>query len=47
MAKRKNNELNKILEALNKYNWDKKKASEKLGISRVTLWRKLKIYGIE
>ena len=47
MVKRKNNELNRILEALNEYNWDKKKASEKLGISRVTLWRKLKIYGIE
>jgi len=47
MAKRKNNELNRILEVLNEFDWDKKKASEKLGISRVTLWRKLKIYGIE
>jgi len=47
MAKRKNNELNRILEVLNEFDWDKKKASERLGISRVTLWRKLKIYGIE
>jgi len=47
MAKRKNNELNRMLEVLNEFDWDKKKASEKLGISRVTLWRKLKIYGIE
>lgn len=47
MAKRKNHELNRILEVLNEFDWDKKKASEKLGISRVTLWRKLKIYGIE
>jgi len=47
MVKRKNNELNRILEVLNEFDWDKKKTSEKLGISRVTLWRKLKIYGIE
>jgi len=47
IVKRKNNELNQILEALNEFNWDKRKAAEKLGISRVTLWRKFKIYGIE
>lgn len=47
MVKRKNNEVNRILETLNEYNWDKRKSAEKLGISRTTLWRKLKIYGIE
>jgi len=47
VGKRKSNELNRILKVLNEFDWDKKKASEKLGISRVTLWRKLKIYGIE
>jgi transcriptional regulator of acetoin/glycerol metabolism len=35
------------LDVLNDSNWNRKKAAEKLGISRTTLWRKLKIYGIE
>jgi DNA-binding NtrC family response regulator len=36
-----------ILSSLEKYNWNQKKASELLGISTTTLWRKLKSYGIE
>lgn len=40
-------ELNQILEALNEFGWNKGKAAEKLGISRTTLWRKLKTYGVE
>ena len=35
-----------ILIALEKYTWNQKKASEALGISTTTLWRKLKTYGI-
>lgn len=40
-------ELNQILETLSEFGWNKGKAAEKLGISRTTLWRKLKTYGIE
>ncbi len=36
-----------ILSTLDKYEWNQKKASELLGISTTTLWRKLKTYGIE
>ncbi len=36
-----------ILKTLEKYAWNQKKASEILGISTTTLWRKLKAYGIE
>ena len=36
-----------ILKALDKYSWNQKKASDVLGISTTTLWRKLKSYGIE
>lgn len=36
-----------ILQILEKYNWNQKLASEKLGISNTTLWRKLKSYNIE
>lgn len=36
-----------IIGALENYNWNQKKASEVLGISTTTLWRKLKSYGIE
>jgi len=36
-----------ILMTLDKYVWNQKKASEILGISTTTLWRKLKSYGIE
>ncbi|MCJ7812370.1 sigma 54-interacting transcriptional regulator, partial [bacterium] len=36
-----------ILKTLEKYAWNQKKASEVLGISTTTLWRKLKTYGIE
>jgi len=35
-----------ILIALEKYTWNQKKASEVLGISTTTLWRKLKTYRI-
>ncbi|RKY81386.1 sigma-54-dependent Fis family transcriptional regulator [candidate division KSB1 bacterium] len=40
-------EKKQILKILNKYSWNQKKASEILGISTTTLWRKLKAYGIE
>jgi len=42
-------ELNKkyILKILDNYSWNQKKASSILGISTTTLWRKLKLYGIE
>ncbi len=36
-----------ILSALEHYNWNQKQASQILGISTTTLWRKLKSYGIE
>ncbi len=36
-----------ILKTLEKQAWNQKKASEILGISTTTLWRKLKAYGIE
>ncbi|MBN1894672.1 sigma-54-dependent Fis family transcriptional regulator [bacterium] len=36
-----------ILKTLDRYTWNQKKASELLGISTTTLWRKLKSYGIE
>lgn len=36
-----------ILQILEKYEWNQKRASEILGISTTTLWRKLKSYGIE
>jgi len=36
-----------ILKVLERFNWNQKKASETLGISTTTLWRKLKSYGIE
>ncbi len=36
-----------ILSTLDRYAWNQKKASDILGISTTTLWRKLKSYGIE
>lgn len=36
-----------ILQVLDRFTWNQKKASEVLGISTTTLWRKLKAYGIE
>jgi DNA-binding NtrC family response regulator len=36
-----------ILKTLEKASWNQKQASEILGISTTTLWRKLKLYGIE
>ncbi len=40
-------EKHTILKTLEKYSWNQKQASEILGISTTTLWRKLKLYGIE
>ncbi|MBS7526081.1 sigma 54-interacting transcriptional regulator [Fusibacter paucivorans] len=40
-------EKQRILEALNEANWSKTKASERLGLSRSTLWRKMKSYDID
>jgi DNA-binding NtrC family response regulator len=36
-----------ILKTLDKFQWNQKQASDTLGISTTTLWRKLKTYGIE
>jgi two-component system response regulator HydG len=36
-----------IIRTLDKYSWNQKQASELLGISTTTLWRKLKSYGME
>ncbi|HDQ45850.1 MAG TPA: sigma-54-dependent Fis family transcriptional regulator [bacterium] len=36
-----------ILTTLERHDWNQKKASDLLGISTTTLWRKLKTYGIE
>jgi two-component system response regulator HydG len=35
-----------VLEAMQKHRWNRRDAAEALGISRTTLWRKLKDYGI-
>lgn len=40
-------EKHHILKTLEKFTWNQKQASEILGISTTTLWRKLKSYGIE
>jgi DNA-binding NtrC family response regulator len=36
-----------LLEVLEKYHWNQKKASQVLGISKATLWRRLKAYDID
>lgn len=41
-----NNELELIISTGNKYNWNKRKMAQDLGISETTLWRKLKKAGI-
>jgi propionate catabolism operon transcriptional regulator len=46
-GKRKKDEIEVILEILNKKNWDKGDTARELGISRTTLWRKMKLFGIE
>ena len=35
-----------IVEALHRYRWNRRQVAEVLGISRTTLWRKLKEYGL-
>ena len=45
-VKKKKNELERILEMLDSKDWDKNSVAKELGISRTTLWRKMKIYGI-
>ncbi len=37
----------KVLNALKETNWNHQKAAERLGISRTTLWRKIKKYGLK
>jgi len=46
-GQRKKGEVEDILEMLNRKDWDKSETAKELGISRTTLWRKMKIYGIE
>ncbi|MEQ8223437.1 MAG: sigma 54-interacting transcriptional regulator [Candidatus Eremiobacterota bacterium] len=36
-----------IYEALRKNNWNKKETAKELGIDKTTLWRKIKLFGIE
>jgi len=36
-----------IYEALRKNNWNKKETAEELGIDKTTLWRKIKLFGLE
>ncbi len=45
-SRRENNEKEMILSELEKNRWNIKKTSESLGIHRITLWRKMKKYGI-
>ncbi len=47
LEKKKKGEAEDIIEILDRNNWDKNKTAIELGISRTTLWRKMKIYGIE
>lgn len=42
-----NLEKGKIIELLEKNNWDKSKTAKELGIDRTTLWRKIKKFKIE
>lgn len=44
---KKNNELDIIVNTLKEFKWNKEKTAEKLGMSRTTLWRKMKTYGIK
>ncbi len=44
--KKEMDERSKILEALEKAKWNRKKAAELLSIDRTTLWRKMKKYGL-
>ncbi|RKY03719.1 MAG: sigma-54-dependent Fis family transcriptional regulator, partial [Spirochaetes bacterium] len=37
----------RVLNALKETNWNHQKAAERLGISRTTLWRKIKKYGLK
>ena len=39
-------ELRRIRAALKKYNGNREKTAEELGISKTTLWRKMKMWGI-
>ena len=43
----KNAEEQKILATLKQYNWKRKDTAEALGISRITLYSKMKEYGLE
>ena len=36
-----------ILQLLNKHQWNKSKVAKELGIGRTTLWRKMKLMGLE
>ena len=43
----KNKEAVRIAELLKKYNGNREKVAAELGISKTTLWRHIKKYGIE
>lgn len=46
-ANKKDREIEEILEALDSSNWNREQTAKKLKISRTTLWRKMKLYGLE
>jgi transcriptional regulator of acetoin/glycerol metabolism len=39
-------EAQKLIKVLNAHNWSRKKTAAALGISRNTLWRRMKEYGL-
>ena len=43
----KDMEKHVIYEALRKNNWNKKETAQELGIDKTTLWRKVKLFGLE
>ncbi|WP_236035338.1 helix-turn-helix domain-containing protein [Clostridium sp. HV4-5-A1G] len=46
ISQNKRLEIECILEALSEFNGNREKAAKRLGMSRTTLWRKIKNYGI-
>ncbi len=44
---REDNEFDKIRTLLERYQWNRSKVAKELGIGRTTLWRKMKVLGLE